>query len=212
MSDADFGDAVRTMDELRALVAAPAQLVVDKEIDHVDDHVHAFIGASPFLVCATRDALGRSDASPRGGEPGFVKVLDARRLLILEATGNRRADTLSNLVGDPGIGLIFLVPGYDETIRVKGVATITRDAELLVRHAGDGPTPPLGIGIRVESCFVHCAKAAMRSSLWNPIDWPDPGALPTPAEMLRDHTSRSFGDGSATAMQAALRESYLKRL
>lgn len=212
MNGEGFGQAIGSLAELRAILPAPAALVVDKVIDHVDAHVRAFIAASPYVVCATTDADGRGDASPRGGEPGFVRVLDDRRLLMLEASGNRRADTLANIIGNPGIGLLFLVPGYDEAIRVKGRAMVTADADLLERHRGDGPVPALGIGIEVEACFVHCGKASMRSSLWNPIGWPDPEELPSAATMLQDHVRRSFADGSAAALDAAMHESYLKRL
>lgn len=137
---------------------------------------------------------------------------EGTHLFIPEVTGNRRNDSLLNLLENPGLGLLVLVPGFRETLRINGRAWVTRDPELLESSAHGAKVPLLGIGIRVDECYLHCAKAAIRGALWNPLSWPAREQLPDAAEILRDHTAGAEGDGSIANMQNMLRESYTQRL
>src|SRR6185503_3261690 len=139
-----------------------------------------------FLLIATSDASGGCDVSPKGDAPGFVQVLDDRRLVIPERPGNKRLDGMVNLLANPHVGLIFLVPGRQETLRVNGRAWLTADPDLLARMAMHGKTPLLAIGVEVEQCFLHCPKAFIRSQLWKHDDWPSADALPSMACVLHD--------------------------
>jgi PPOX class probable FMN-dependent enzyme len=207
-----FGSLVTGEEHLRQIVPPPSQLVLNKVIDHLDVHARALLALTPYVVLATTDAAGRCDSSPRGGEPGFIRVLDDKHFLIPEVTGNRRNDSILNLLESPCIGLLVLVPGFDETLRINGRAWVTEDKELLSESAHAGKLPLLGIGVRVEECYMHCAKASLRSTLWNPLGWAHPAELPDPAEILRDHTGGNEGDGSVKHMTEVLRESYTERL
>jgi uncharacterized protein len=185
--------------------AAPAVL---KQIDHLDEHCRDFIARAPFFLLATAGANGDCDASPRGGPPGFVRVLDDRRLLVPEFPGNRRADSHRNLLENPRAAMLFTIPGLRETLRVAGRACITRDEALLADLSVNGRAPKLGIGLEVEEAFIHCAKAFIRSGLWQPETWPD--ELPSPSAILRDHID--LPDVSDEQVAARLRESYEKTL
>jgi uncharacterized protein len=182
-----FGDVVASETELRAVIPAPrdGSPPLRKQIDHLDDHCRDFIARSPLFMLATADDQGRCDVSPRGGPPGFVGVLDRRRLLVPDFPGNRRLDSQTNLLANPRASLLFLVPGLGETLRVEGAACITRDSELLAEVAVNGRAPALGIGIEVEAAFIHCAKALIRSGAWKPDTWAD--ELPSASKILRDH-------------------------
>ena len=206
----DFGQIVRSEDELRAVVPAPGEgaPALRKQIDHLDEHCREFIARSPFLVLATAAADGTCDTSPRGGPPGFVRVLDERRVLVPEYPGNRRADSHRNLLENPRASLIFMIPRLRETLRVTGRACITRDAGLLAELAVNGKPPALGIGVEVEEAFIHCAKAFIRSALWQPETWPD--EVPSASLMLRDHMD--IPDLTLDAVEARLDESYKKTL
>ena len=208
-----FGRLVETHGRLRELVLPPGDVSVKKVISYIDENARRFIAQSPYVTIATSAASGVCDASPRGGEPGFVRVIDENHLLIPEASGNRRADTIGNIIENGNIGALFLLPGYEETLRVNGRAVVTEDASVLRGMVtGQGRLATIGIGIIVEECFLHCAKASMRSSLWNPLFWPDLIDFPTPAAIMKDHTGSSVGDGSLQDMEALLTESYTNRL
>lgn len=182
-----FDRAVPDEEVLRELYRRPHELVLRKQIDHVDDAARAFVDASPFVVVSTHGPDG-ADVSPRGGAPGFVAVLDPGRLAMGDLAGNNRLDTYSNLLTHPQIGLLFLVPGVDETLRVNGRATLTTDTGVLDAVAVGGRRPPVAIGIDVEECFIHCAKAFRRSALWDRSTWPAPQDRPSAARALRAHT------------------------
>jgi PPOX class probable FMN-dependent enzyme len=207
-----FGRTVASTARLRELIPEPSQLVLRKVVNRIDDHVRRFIALCPYVVIATASRERVCDSSPRGGDPGFIRVIDDHHILIPEVTGNRRADSISNLLGNPSIGMLFMIPGFDETLRVNGRVFITEDEEILKPSAKDGKVPLIGLGIRVEECYIHCAKPAMRSTLWNPVGWPDISDLPSAAEILRDHTGGTEGDGSVEYMQDVLSESYTKRM
>ena len=206
----DFGELVTSEAELRELVPAPRDgaPALRKQIDHLDEHCRDFIARSPFFVLATAAVDGTCDASPRGGPPGFARVLDERRLVIPEFPGNRRADSHRNLLENPRASLIFMIPRLRETLRVTGRACITRDGSLLSGLGVDGKAPVLGIGVEVDEAFIHCAKAFIRSGLWQPERWPE--LVPSASEMLRDHIDTP--DLTVETVEARLAESYEKTL
>lgn len=181
-----FHDVLTTEQDLRAIMGTPSVRAVKKIQDSLDTHTRAFIAQSPFLLLATSDANGRCDVSPKGDAPGFVQILDDRRLVIPERPGNKRLDGMLNLLSNPHIGVIFLVPGREETLRVNGKAWITRDPELLNRCVAQGKAPLVAIGVEIEQCFLHCPKAFIRSRLWSSQDWPAADALPSMACVLFD--------------------------
>ena len=181
-----FENIVTSEQELRDIVGKPAARSIQKERSTLDAHCRAFLARSPLLLMATSGADGSCDVSPKGDAPGFVLVLDDRRLVIPDRPGNKRLDGMTNLLANPHVGLIFLVPGREETLRVNGRAWITRDPELLRRSAVQGRTPLLAIGVEVEQCFLHCAKAFLRSQLWAHEQWPGSDALPSLACVLFD--------------------------
>ena len=174
--------------------------MIRKELPELDERATTFIATSPFLVMATTGADGSADASPKGGPAGFVRVLEPTRLLVPEFPGNRRFDGVQNLVERPGIGLLFVVPGISETLRVNGLARLTRDPELLDACAVDGRRPWFAADVEVRQVFSHCAKAFLRSDLWKPESWPDGDAVVSP--------SRSIGEAAAAGRR---RESEVRR-
>lgn len=196
--------------ELRALLGHPSVLAVQKDIGRLDEHCRAFIAHSPFVLVATADARGRCDVSPKGDAPGFVLVLDERTLVIPDRPGNKRFDGMRNVLENPHAGLIFLVPGREETLRVNGRARIARDAPLLERMAVQGKRPEVALVVEVEECFLHCAKAFKRSGLWDTGRWPTHEGLASGAQMLLDHTRP--GDMTVETMEQRLDEGYRTRL
>jgi hypothetical protein len=208
-----FKSLVTSELELRAILGHPGERAVLKQIPALDAHCRAFIAASPFLVLGTADAAGRCDVSPKGDVPGFVLVLDDRHLVIPDRLGNRRLDGMRNLLENPHIGLIFVVPGREETLRVNGRAWIVRDDDLLDRLDVMGKRPPLAIGVEVEECFLHCARAFKRSGLWETDRWPDPAALPSMARVVWDQVNARKPVGMTVEeyerdLEARLRELY----
>ena len=172
--------------QLRELFGEPLQRVVTKEMPGLDGQTKAFIATAPFLVMATTGADGSCDAGPKGGPPGFVRVLTDTRLLIPEFPGNRRFDGVQNLVTRPGIGLLFVVPGISETLRVNGTARLTRDPDLLEACAVDGRKPWFVADVEVRQVFSHCGKAFLRSELWKPESWPDPDEIRSPSKSIAE--------------------------
>jgi hypothetical protein len=205
-----FTHLVTSERELRELIPPPTGRPVLKERRTLDEHCRALIARSPFVLIGTAGADGRCDVSPKGDVPGFVHVLDDRRLVIPDRPGNRRLDGMRAILENPHVGLLFLVPGKEETLRVNGRAVITRDPALLARFAVDGKTPLLALGVEVEECFMHCAKAFKRSRLWQPATWPDPSALPSLGQILFDQIKP---DGTtAAAIDREIQEGYASRL
>ncbi len=182
-----FGHRIVSLDELRAVIPPPDAPAIRKNIDHLDAHCRAFIAASPFLVVASVSADGAVDASPRGGPPGFVRVLDERRLAMPDYPGNRRLNSWTNVLETSRVQLIFFVPGVLETLRVSGRACLTRDPALLAELDDRGRTPKLALGIDVEVAFLHCGKALRRAELWEPDSWPARDVLPPAARIFIDH-------------------------
>jgi len=179
---------VESIDQLRSLYAMPKGRAVQKQLAFLDQHCRKFISLSPFLVIASSSAIGAMDASPRGGPAGFVKVLDEHTLLIPDAPGNNRLDTLENIIANGKVGLIFMIPGIDETLRVNGSARLSSAGERIDLFATEKRRPKLVIEISVAEAYLHCAKALMRSDLWAPSSRTDRSALPTMGEMINSQT------------------------
>jgi uncharacterized protein len=189
---------------LRSLYSPAKERSVQKQLDRLDKHCRRFVELSPFVVLSSAGEDGRCDASPRGGEPGFVQVPDDKTLLIPDAPGNNRLDTLENIISAGGIGLLFLVPGVDETLRVNGRARLLDDVGLLKSFANEKRTPKLVIEVKVEDAYLHCAKALMRSRLWDPASKVERSTLPSMGEMLRDQ----IGVTGPAETQAQMVERY----
>jgi PPOX class probable FMN-dependent enzyme len=204
-----FEEVITSQERLRELNKHPSHLVSNKQIDHLDDICRRFIAASPFVVIASRGRDGRPDVSPKGDPAGFVKVLDDKTLAIPDRLGNNRLDTFENLLTCPDVGLIFIIPGNGDTLRVSGKGQIVRDSALQDRLAVNGKPPNLAMVITVEEAFLHCPKCIIRSRLWKPDQWPDLSDLPTLAEAMIAHGSLSE---SMTEVEAVIEHSNTKRL
>jgi len=196
--------------ELRKLLGEPAEVVRSKVTDHVNELTREFIDRSPFVLLATSGADGTCDVSPRGDPPGFVRVIDERRLLLPERPGNRLADSLRNILKNPRVGLLFVIPGVGDTLRVNGRARIVTDPELLAPSAVEGKTPRLGLLIEIDEAFTHCSKAFLRSQLWDPNRHVDRSDLPTSGEIHRtlDPSFDAEAYDVARAKRYARRENF----
>lgn len=179
---------IETVEQLRALYPAPKERIVKKQLAALDVHCRRFIALSPLVVIASGGKDHAMDASPRGGLPGFVNIVDDRTLLIPDAPGNNRLDTFENIIATARVGLLFLVPGVDETLRVNGTARLSCAEELIDRFADEARLPRLVIEVKVEAAYLHCPKALMRSRLWRPESQIDRARLPTVIEMINDQT------------------------
>jgi len=184
-----------TLEELEAHYAEPGAASLAKEVDYLHPHYRAFVEASPFCLLSTV-AQGRAECSPRGDAPGFVQVLDERTLLLPDRRGNNRIDSLRNLIADPRVGLLFLVPGVNETLRVAGTARISVDPDLIARCHVQGKAPATVLVISIHSVFFQCARALVRSQLWSPQAQIPRSALPSNGTILAD-LSRGSIDGQA---------------
>ena len=190
---------------LRAHFGPVNPLAERKVFDRLDRFCREFVALSPFLVLASTDPEGRADASPRGDAPGFVAVLDDRTLLIPDRRGNNRVDTFGNILASPGVGLIFMVPGIDETLRVNGRGRITRDPALLAPLAAGGKVPTIGLLVDVEETFFHCGKALMRSKLWDPSSRVDRRSFPTLGRIIAEQTAAIGVEEAERVMEEAYR-------
>jgi PPOX class probable FMN-dependent enzyme len=182
-----FAEAITSEARLRELYDAPMQRAVRKQLDHLDEMARRLVAVAPLVLVASHDADGRCDVTPRGGQPGFVTVLDDDHLAIPDATGNNRLDTLQNVVATGHAGLLFLIPGRDQTLRVNGAACITAEPAVLDRLTPVGKPPKSAIVVRTDEVYAHCPKAFVRSRLWNPDRWPSADDQPTPAEVSHAH-------------------------
>ncbi len=204
VSTTRFKNAITSEDELRDLLGWPSERARDKTITALDKHCRDIIAASPIAFLATTNSDGSVDVAPKGDPAGFVQVLDDTTLVIPDRPGNRRFDGLANLISNPGIGLVFLVPGMRETLRVNGTATIVRDPELLESLAMNGKNPWLAIVVDVKEAFMHCPKAFLRSRLWESETWPSRDSLPSMACVLNDHAFG--GKGNVEEMEAQMKQ------
>ena len=179
--------ALREPADLRAVYEQPGEHALRKQVDHIHDVARRLIACSSLVLIASADAEGRCDVSPRGGPPGLVSVLDEHTLAIPDATGNKRLDTLHNIVGTGRVGLIFIVPGRDTTLRINGRACVSTDPRLLEQLTAVGKPPRSAIVVRAEEVYAHCPKAFLRSSAWKPGDWLAADAAPSSAEVTLAH-------------------------
>jgi PPOX class probable FMN-dependent enzyme len=203
---------ISTISELRKLYGPASERSVKKEIPALDIHAIRFIGLSPFVVLASGDAKGQMDSSPRGGEAGFVKVRDAHTLFIPDAPGNNRLDTLENIVFTGHLGLLFMVPGFDETLRVNGRAVLSTAPDDLAFCTDERRTPVLAIRVSVDSVYLHCAKALMRSKLWDQAHQVERSQMPTMGEMLRDQVRQFKNEDMDVEPQAQMLARYRQSL
>ena len=205
-----FTARLSTEDELRTLLGTPGEMVMRKELQALDAHCHKLIAHAPMVIIGTYGANGTCDVSPRGDAPGFVQILNDQTLIIPDRPGNRRFDSLRNILETGRIGLLFVIPGMEETLRLNGRACLSRDAALLERCRAFNKLPNLVIGVEVEECFLQCAKAFKRSQLWDTTTWPQRTELPTLAQMLHDHTRPKHQ--TVQDIEEDLQESYTNRI
>jgi len=194
--------------QLEEVYEPSSDLVKGKAIDHVDALCREYLSVCRFVVLSSADAEGSCDATPRGGPAGFVEVLDDRLLAIPDATGNRRVDTLRNVMATGRLGLLAVLPGRGQTLRVNGRAAVTRDPDLLARLTAVGKPPRVALLLAVEEVFTHCPKAFVRSRLWDPSTWPAQDEQPSPAAMLSAHV----GDLSLADAEQAMVDAVTIRL
>lgn len=204
-----FAAALTSLDDLVARYPAAKEGAWRKDVGTLDEAARALIAASPMVIVASHSSEGRADATPRGGPPGFVTVLDDGHLAIPDATGNNRLDTLRNVVDTGRAGLLFLIPGRDQTLRVNGRACVTEAPDVLERIAAVGKPPRTAIVVAADEVYAHCPKAFIRSRLWDPEAWPSLDDVPTAAEVMRAHGRQ---DMSLAEVQEYLDESIRTRL
>ena len=198
---------IETVEELRSSYGAPSERAVKKSLDRLDRHCRRFIELSPFVVLASAGADGRVDCSPRGDPAGFVAILDDRTILLPDRRGNNRADSLTNVLENPFVGMLFLIPGVDETLRLNGRAKLTTDPARLEPLAVNGRVPRSGLVVEVEEVFLQCTKALVRSRLWADETRVDrKAALPSFGQMLADHIGESDGAKVDREIRARVRE------
>ncbi|WP_127145030.1 pyridoxamine 5'-phosphate oxidase family protein [Pelagibacterium montanilacus] len=189
MSHFDPDHVIGAEDSLRALYGERSPLAVHKCQPALDAHAREFIARSPFLCLGTQSAEGKADVTPRGDPVGFVHVLDDTTIAIPDRPGNNRLDSLTNILANPSVGLLFVVPGFDDTLRVNGKARLVNDPALLATMAVNGKAPRLAIVVAIEEVFLHCAKAFRRSKLWDPATFQDRKSMPSLSKMILDQTS-----------------------
>jgi len=181
-----FNDVIETREQFRSVMGEPGDKVTRKSLSALDRHCGVFIGRAPFVLIASADAEGNADVSPKGDPVGFVKIIDETTLAIPDRLGNKRADTIENILQNPNVGLIFLIPGKTETLRVSGTAQVVRDETLRTSMAVKGKSPDFAIVVSVKEAFFHCSKCMIRSKLWQSEYWPNLDGLPRLAETMVD--------------------------
>jgi len=200
---------IRTKEELVAIMGTPSETQANKCIDHIDELCRAWIERTPFIVISTAGSAGAMDISPKGDPAGFVKVLDENTLAIPDRRGNRRADSLANLLENPNCAIVFIIPRRREVVRVNGVARIACDPHLLQSMAIDGKAPDLAIIVQVKEAMFHCGKSVVRSGLWEPDAWPSIDGLPSYAQALQKHAKPT---ATEEEMEAHIATGYKERL
>lgn len=199
---------IETVEDLRRLYRQPTGRAVDKVISRLEPHAIRFISLSPFVVLSTQGADGTADITPRGESPGFVQVLDDTTLALPDRPGNNRLDNMTNLLENPAVGLMFMIPGVDEVLRVHGTAEIRDDEELTGRFTINGRAPVTVVLIHIGEMYLHCAKALLRSDLWNPNTRIDRASLPSMGQMIKDQ----IGSSEPAEDQDTMIERYRKAL
>mgnify|MGYP003700913719 CR=1 FL=1 len=205
----EFEETITTRQRMREVIGEPSHRVTDKVIDHIDDVCRRFIAASPFIVLSTVGADGLPDVSPKGDGAGFVDVLDRKTLAIPDRLGNKRVDSFENLLINPQVGIIFLIPGYPFTLRVGGVGKIVRDSALQQKYAVNGREPNVILAVTVQEAFLHCAKSMARSHIWQPDAWPDASDVPSLAEAMVKHGELSVAESE---MQSIIDQDFQNRM
>ena len=195
---------ITSREQLREVYPEPKGRTVRKVIDHLEEHCRAFIALSPFVLLSTAGADGKGDVTPRGDAPGFVAVLDDNTLAIPDRPGNNRLDSMENLLFNPSVGLIFFIPGVNETLRINGTAQIRTDQELCQRFAVAGRLPPSVLVVTVREAFLHCAKSIMRSRLWDADAQVERSLMPTIGQIISDQ----LGESRPVETQDQVIESY----
>jgi PPOX class probable FMN-dependent enzyme len=199
--------------KLKAKLGSVGELAAGKSLRKLDKYARAYIARSPFLCIGTADAKGNADVSPRGDPPGFVRVIDDETLIIPDRPGNNRADTMLNIIANPNVGLLFMIPGIDDTVRVNGKAQIIDDPEKLAPAAVNGKAPRLGIRVKVEEVFFHCAKAFRRSKLWDASTHADRDFLPSLARIVMEQARAcEVAEAEAEAVEAEIQQEYKTQL
>lgn len=200
---------IETVEELRTVFQQVHEMAVRKELRAIDPHSKRFIEKSPFVLIGSQDPAGNGDVTPKGDRPGFVHVLDETTIALPDRPGNNRLDTWENIIENPAVGLIFFIPGMNETLRINGEARLTTDAELCERLNVNGRPALAVMVVKVRQVYMHCAKAFIRSGLWKPDTWPDRKEMPTLGEIVRDQMQLSE---TAEEIDAGLAEAYRKTL
>lgn len=204
---------IKDEEDLRSLFPATHIIAAEKCQNRLDKHTIDFVARSPFLCIGTQSPDGSADVSPRGDPCGFVKVLDDKTLLIPDRPGNYRLDTQSNILANPAVGLLFMVPGFDDTLRVNGTAKITRDPDILALMAVKERMPLTAIVVSIDEVFLHCAKAFRRSKLWDPSQHQDRSEMPSLINIILDQTTGAPNDpDEMKKLDAGLEDSYQKTM
>ena len=203
------GSVIEDEAALRAFLGMPSDTVRRKQLRALDAHARTFLEYSPFCLLATSGRDGSCDVSPRGDGPGFAAVLGDDRLAIPDRPGNRRLDSFRNILENPGVGLLFLVPGMEETLRVNGRARLVRDAPWFARLSARAPRPIVAILVEIDEVFFHCPKAFRRSRLWDQETWPVRAELPTLGRILKDQVGLAQ---PVAEVDRALEDSYARSL
>lgn len=202
-------DYITSKDQLREAFEDVHDVAVRKELRLIDEHARRFIARSPFVFVGSQDGNGNADVSPKGDMPGFVKVLDDTTLALPDRPGNNRLDTWENVIDNPAVGLIFVIPGMNETLRINGEARLTVDPKLCAElHVNNRPALAVMV-VKVSQVYMHCAKAFIRSKLWTPETWPARSEMPTLGEILKDHAKLS---ATAEEFDSVLDQAYKKSL
>jgi PPOX class probable FMN-dependent enzyme len=210
MLPASLSQPITTAEELEQIIGRPGQTAIRKQIDFLDDHCRRFISLAPLLFISSSSAAGMCDVSPKGDAPGFVRVLGDKLLAIPDRPGNRRTDTMRNLLENPHLGLLFVIPGMRETLRINGEAAIYRDPELLSSMTFQGKVPLVAIVVEVREVFLHCGRALVRSHIWETKTWPAPEELPSAAQIFADHIN--LPEVTCELAEEVLEESYTSSL
>lgn len=200
--------AIKDEQSLRSLFPATHALAIQKLQSSLGEHARAFIKRSPFICIGTQSLDGKADVSPRGDPPGFVKILNDRTLAIPDRPGNNRLDSLSNIIANPTIGILFVIPGFDDTLRVNGQATLVTDPEILAGMRVNDRLPTLAIVVQVAEVFMHCAKAFRRSHLWDPNHFQTRSEMPSLIKIILDETTGAPGEDAMRKIDADLETDY----
>ncbi|MFE8697693.1 MSMEG_1061 family FMN-dependent PPOX-type flavoprotein [Cytobacillus sp. FJAT-53684] len=184
----DFStEAVTSEQELREIIGIPHEYVVKKEISMLDEHCKEFISESQLFFLSTASADGKCDVAPRGDLPSKILILNNYQLVLPDRPGNKRVDSFENILSNPHVGLVFLIPGLDEVLRINGKATIIKNKDILDKMSLNGKPPLLGIGVDVEECFIHCSRALKKAGIWNQSTWQTKETLPSSLEIFHAH-------------------------